>query len=117
MEEIKTINPTGRENSEYVDIKEFEFSSQRSLMQNTYVKSYQMDSDMVQQRISDSISQFIESNDVHLDFEVDIEKGLILMKVISKITGEVLKEIIPRTILYTDENLKVMTGLLIDGKA
>jgi len=96
--------------------KDLEFSSQKSLMQKTYVKSYQMDSDRVKQRISDSISQFIEFNDVHLDCEVDIEKGLILMKVISKITGDVIKEVFPRTILYTNENLKVMTGILIDRR-
>jgi len=116
MEAILTIRPIVPENFEQVSIKDLKFSSQKSLMQNTYVKSYQMDSNMVQQKIFDSISQFIESNDVHLDCEVDIEKGLIFMKVKNKITGEFIKEIFPRTILYTNENLKVMTGILLDRK-
>jgi len=116
MEAIRNIRPIVPENFEQVSIKDLEFSSQKSLMQNTYVKSYQMDSDKVQQRISDSISQFIESNDIHLDCEVDIEKGLISMKAISKITGDVIKEVFPRTILYTNDNLKVMTGILLDRK-
>jgi uncharacterized FlaG/YvyC family protein len=116
METIRNIRPIVTENFEQVSIKDLEFSSQKSLMQNTYVKSYQMDSDKVQQRISDAISRFIESNDIHLDCEVDIEKGLILMKAISKITGEVIKEVLPKTILYTNENLKVMTGILLDRK-
>ena len=116
MEAIRNIRPIVTENFKHVSIKDLEFSSQKSLMQNTYVKSYQMDSDKVQQRISDSISQFIESNDIHLDCDVDIEKGLILMKAISKITGDVIKEVLPRTILYTNDNLKVMTGILLDRK-
>jgi len=116
METIQPLRSIVPENFEHVGIKDLEFSSRKSLMQNTYVKSYQMDSDMAQQRISDSISQFIESNDIHLDCEVDIEKGLILMKAINKITGGVIKEVSPRTILYTNDNLKVMTGILLDRK-
>jgi uncharacterized FlaG/YvyC family protein len=116
METIHTLRPIVPKSFEHVSIKDLEFSSRKSLMQNTYVKSYQMDSDRVQQRISDSISQFIESNDIHLDCEVDIKKGLILMKAISKITGDVIKEVFPRTILYTNDNLKVMTGILLDRK-
>lgn len=105
------------ENFENVGIKDFEFICRETLMKSTYVKSYQIDSDMVQQRNFDSLSQFIESKDVHLDFKVDIEKGLIFMKLSSKITGEVIKNIFPRTVLYTNENLKVMMGILIDKKA
>ena len=116
METIQPLTPIVPENFEHVSIKDLGFSSQKSLMRNTYVKSYQMDSDRVQQRISDSIYQFIESNNVHLEFEVDIDRGNILVKVINEKTGDVIKEVFPRTILYTNDNLKVMTGILLDRK-
>lgn len=80
METILTIRPIGSENFEEMSIKDLEFSMKKSSKQKTDVKSYQMDSDMAQQRISDSIYQFIESNNVRLEFEVDIDKGNVLSK-------------------------------------
>jgi uncharacterized FlaG/YvyC family protein len=116
MEEIRAINPIGHEYSEHAGIKKFEFSRQKSLIQETYVKSYQMDPDMAQQKISDSIYQLIESKNVRLDFEVDMDRGLILVKVINEITGDVIREIPLSTILYADKNMKGIRGMLFDKK-
>jgi len=103
-----TIRPIGSEN--------FEFSMEKASKQKTSVKSYQMDSDMAQQRISGSIYQFIESNNVHLEFAVDIDRGNILVKMINEKTGDVIREISLSTILYADKNMKSMNGILLDRK-
>ena len=116
METIHTIRPIGSENFEQMSIKNIESSMRKSSKQKTSVKSYQMDSDTAQQRISDSIYQFIESNNVHLEFEVDIDRGNILVKVINKKTGDVIREIYLSTILYADKNMKSMNGILLDRK-
>ena len=114
METILTLRPVESENFQRVNIKDLEFSMKKSSKQKTNVKSYQMDSDMAQQRISDSIYQFIESNNVHLEFEVDIDRGTILVKVTNDITGDVIREISLGTILYADKNMKSMNGMLIE---
>jgi uncharacterized FlaG/YvyC family protein len=106
-----------RENIEGEVVEDFEFLCQETLIKSTYVKSYQLDSDAVRQRISESLAKFKESENAHFDLKVDIKKGLILMKIINKINGDVIKNIFPRTILYTSENLRVMIGILIDKKA
>jgi len=116
MKTIRTIRPIGSENFEQMNIKDLEFSMEKSLKRKTDLKSYQMDSDTAQQRISDSIYQFIESNKVRLEFEVDIDRGNILVKVIDEETNDVIREISLSTILYADTNMKNMNGMLLDRK-
>jgi uncharacterized FlaG/YvyC family protein len=70
--------------------------------QKKSVTSFQMDPDMVQQRISKTVSQFVESNDVHLDFEIDHADDKILVKVINKFSGEIVREIPVRPDLKMD---------------
>jgi uncharacterized FlaG/YvyC family protein len=50
-------------------------------------------SDSVQQRISETVSQFMQSNDVHLDFEIHPAEDNILVKVINNSSGEIVREI------------------------
>lgn len=68
-------------------------SNSTSSSQNRSARSYQKDFEKVQQRISDSMSQFIESYNVDLDFEINHANSEISLKVINKASGEIIREI------------------------
>lgn len=70
-----------------------ELSNGQTASQKNRLSSYKMDSDNLQQKISDSIYQSIESRQVELDFKIDHTGNKILMKVINKILREVVREI------------------------
>lgn len=116
MDTISTASLIGPRNSEQESIKDLEFSYQKSSKQKTGVKSYQMDTDRIREKISDAIYKFIRSKTVHLDFDVDVDRGIISVKVINKFTGNVIRKISLRTILYADKSLKGMKGVLYDRK-
>ena len=116
MESTISAGPIGPKNPEQMAIKDLEFSILKASKQKMGVKSYQMDTDRVQQKIFDAIYQFIRSKDVYLDFEVDIDRGRIIVKVINKMTEDVIREISLSTILYADKSMKGMAGTLFDRK-
>ena len=57
------------------------------------VRTYQKDFEKVQQGILDSVSQYIESNDVELDFEIDYADSKLSIKVVDKTSGKIIREI------------------------
>jgi uncharacterized FlaG/YvyC family protein len=65
-----------------------ELSNGHTASQKNRLSSHEMDSDNLQQRISDFIYQSIESRQVELDFEIDHVDKKILIKVINKISGK-----------------------------
>ncbi len=85
-----------------------ELSNGQSALQKNRLSSHEMDSDNLQQRISDSIYQSIESRQVELDYEIDHVDKKILLKVINKISGEVVRQIL----VEPSSNLNVSKGTI-----
>jgi uncharacterized FlaG/YvyC family protein len=93
MESINAIRPVGVGISEDMNSKGVELPKRQSSSQKRSVGSSQIVSNTVQQRISETVSQFMESNDVHLDFEIHHSADKILVKVINNFSGEIVREI------------------------
>jgi uncharacterized FlaG/YvyC family protein len=93
MHEIRTVKAIDFWIPENVKSRDRELSKGQTSLQRSSARSYQKNAASVQQRISDSIVQFIESKEVNFDFKITRVGGKITVKVIKKATGEVIRQI------------------------
>ena len=92
MDAIRTVRANGPWIPGNVKSRAAELSNGQTSSQESSTRSYQEDSTSVQQRISDSLFQFIESKEVKLDFEINCVGGKIAVRVINEATEKVIRQ-------------------------
>jgi len=66
---------------------------------------------------ADSINEFIKSTSRNLQFSVDKDTGIVVVKVVDKDTGDVIRQIPGEETLAIAKNLDSVQGVLIRSKA
>lgn len=66
---------------------------------------------------AESINEFIKSTSRNLQFSVDKETGIVVVKVVDKETGDVIRQIPGEETLAIAKNLDSVQGVLIRSKA
>jgi uncharacterized FlaG/YvyC family protein len=103
MNAISSVSPIGFQNTGH-EISEISNSQDRK------VSSQKNNERLGQMNVSISkiIQQFQESIDVRLDFEIDVKKKCVSVKVINKASGQVIREIPVKPDLEMDSNKGVI---------
>lgn len=68
-------------------------------------------------KAAESINEFIKSTSRNLQFSVDKETGIVVVKVMDKETGDVIRQIPGEETLAIAKNLDSVQGVLIRSKA
>lgn len=69
------------------------------------------------QEVVDSISEFIQSVQRNLEFSVDEESGRVVVKVLARDSGELIRQIPSEEVLKLAQNLDDARSLLFSAKA
>lgn len=64
----------------------------------------------------EKLNAVLENSDVRVGFYVHEETGRLVVQVVNRETGEVVKEIPPKRVLETMAKIKEFVGLLLDEK-
>ena len=68
-------------------------------------------------KAAESINEFIKSTSRNLQFDVDKDTGIVVVKVVDKETGDVIRQIPGDETLAIAKNLDSVQGVLIRSKA
>ena len=68
------------------------------------------------EQVAESIKKYVDSLQTDLKIQVHRETGKIMIKVISKEDGKVVREVPPEKLLNLAAKMEEMTGLLFDEK-
>jgi len=68
-------------------------------------------------RAAESINEFIKSTSRNLEFSVDKDTGIVVVKVVDQETGDVIRQIPGEETLAIARNLDSVQGMLIRSKA
>jgi len=63
------------------------------------------------------VQSYLEDLDIQFDFSVSEKTGDLVIKVIDRETGNVIRQIPPDDLMALREKLKELRGVLLDGKA
>lgn len=125
MEAVKsTIQESARRQIELVSSTSSEYNAQNIIAGNK--KNPIKESSLADQakkasteqikRIAEAMDRYIQSTQCDLNIHVDEKSGRIIVKVISKDSGKVIREIPPKELLDLAAKIEEMTGMFYDKK-
>lgn len=68
------------------------------------------------EEISGLLNFEMKARSTNLDFQVDAATNRVVVKVINKDTGDVIREVPSEAILRVSQNIEALKGILFDGK-
>ena len=68
------------------------------------------------EEISGLLNFEMKARSTNLDFQVDAATNRVVVKVINKDTGDVIREVPSEAILKVSQNIEALKGILFDGK-
>ncbi len=68
------------------------------------------------QNVLEDVQQYLLQQGIRLSFEVHDKTGDLVVRVLDKDTGEVIRQIPPEEMLKLREKLEELTGVLLNGK-
>jgi flagellar protein FlaG len=111
--EIDTITPV----SSSVNIKNNSLSTENNSKKELQgIKQYLESMDDKIGRIAETMDSYLQSIQRDLKIQVDDKTGRIVVKVTSKESGKVIREIPPEELLDLAARIEEMTGILFDEK-
>lgn len=69
------------------------------------------------ERIAEAMDNYVKSVQRELNIRVDHESGKVMVKVLSRDTGEVIREIPPEELLKLASRMEEMAGVLLNRRA
>lgn len=67
------------------------------------------------QDVVEDVQQYLQQHNIRLSFKVDDKTGDLVVRVLDKETGEVIRQIPPEEMLKLREKLEELTGVLLNG--
>ncbi len=66
--------------------------------------------------VVEDVQQYLQEHNIQLSFQVHEKTGDLVVRVLDKDSGEVIRQIPPEEILKLREKLEELTGVLLNGK-
>lgn len=68
------------------------------------------------QNVVEDVQQYLLQHSIRLSFEIHDKTGDLVVRVLDKDTGEIIRQIPPQEMLKLREKLEELTGVLLNGK-
>ncbi|MGQ9485453.1 MAG: flagellar protein FlaG [Desulfosoma sp.] len=68
------------------------------------------------QNVVEDVQQYLLQHSIRLSFEIHDKTGDLVVRVLDKDTGEIIRQIPPEEMLKLREKLEELTGVLLNGK-
>ncbi|ROR01923.1 flagellar protein FlaG [Desulfosoma caldarium] len=68
------------------------------------------------QNVVEDVQQYLLQHSIRLSFEIRDKTGDLVVRVLDKDTGEIIRQIPPEEMLRLREKLEELTGVLLNGK-
>lgn len=68
------------------------------------------------QNVVEDVQQYLLQHSIRLSFEIHDKTGDLVVRVLDKDTGDIIRQIPPQEMLKLREKLEELTGILLNGK-